>query len=218
MHYSDDDEKHVKVLFFSGGKDSFLAIRAVLRSAEKARRKICLILLTTFDATSRVIAHQDMHIDTIIKQASHMNLPLIGVPVIRASKESYVSRINRALDLIANYCGGRKRILSLVFGDLFLDHIRSWREKEMKQLGCILEFPLWKVPYELLLDDLKLSGIDVVLSASTRNGIQVGDKFDHDFLKRIKSSDSSIDLFGENGEFHTIAKVWVVSKQQALGT
>ena len=48
------------------------------------------------------------------------------------------------------------------------------------------------------------------------DGIEVGDHFDDAFAEKIEKL-NSIDLFGENGEYHTIAKVWTVSRQQALG-
>ena len=50
------ESKEVRVLFFSGGKDSFLTIRALLRQGNKS---LGLVLLTTFDAPSRIIAHQE---------------------------------------------------------------------------------------------------------------------------------------------------------------
>mmetsp|Transcript_20711 Transcript_20711/g.26767 ORF Transcript_20711/g.26767 Transcript_20711/m.26767 type:complete len:169 (+) Transcript_20711:210-716(+) len=167
--------------------------------------------MTTFDSSSRIIAHQDIHINILIEQATHLNIPLVGVPVIRASKESYASRISRALYLIAKRCGGRNNISTLVFGDLYLEHIRSWREKELAILGCQLQFPLRKVGYDELTKDLKESGIEVVLAATTVDGLEVGDHFDDTFAEKIKNL-NNIDLFGENGEHHTIARVWTVSR------
>ena len=216
--FSASHDVDVKVLFFSGGKDSFLTIRALMKSyrEESKKKKLFLILLTTFDSTSRFIAHQDIHIDTVIRQATHLNIPLIGVPVIRASSESYVSRINRALDLIAKKVNGRTNITSLVFGDLHLDHIRSWRENELRQLGHELEYPLWKVSFDYLKEDLNASGIQCIVSSSTVDGIKVGEIFDEKFIQKIQSL-GGVDLFGENGEFHTCAEVWMASRTQALG-
>ena len=216
--YSASDDFDVKILFFSGGKDSFLTIRAMMKSyrEQSKKNKLFLILLTTFDSTSRFIAHQDIHIDTVIRQATHLNIPLIGVPVIRASSESYVSRINRALDLIGKKVNGRTNIASLVFGDLHLDHIRSWRENELRQLGHELEYPLWKVSFDYLKEELKASGIQCVVSSSTVDRIKVGEVFNEEFVKKIQSF-GDIDLFGENGEFHSCAKVWVAPREQALG-
>ena len=207
--------REVKVVFFSGGKDSFLAIRSVLKSYKNRKEKVFLILLTTFDATSRIIAHQDIHIDTIIKQATHLNIPLVGVPLIRSSKEPYVSRIKRSLDLIVDKIDG-KNITSLVFGDLYLEEIRNWREKELQVLNYKMEFPLWKVDFDVLIDDLNSSGVKVILSASNTDYIKVDEEFNTEFVKKVKAL-KTIDLFGENGEYHTVVKVWVVPRTKALG-
>ena len=63
------------VLFWSGGKDSFLSYRALLR--ERTRP---VALLTTFDAASRKIAHQELPVALVIRQAEHLGVPLLGVP------------------------------------------------------------------------------------------------------------------------------------------
>lgn len=205
----------VKVLFFSGGKDSFLTIRKLVRQykaiQKEENRAFHLILLTTFDNESRIIAHQEIHIDTVIKQASHLEIPLLAIPLCRASGESYVSRMEKGLDAIRSRITGVK--LTLVFGDLHLDHIRDWREKELSAYP--LEFPLWKTPYVDLIDDLEESQVPVVLSAVTRDGVEEGVVFTRDFMN--KTIEMGLDGFGENGEFHSVAEVWNVSKDQALG-
>lgn len=57
---------HIKVLFFSGGKDSYLTIRRLVkqRLQSNGTDNFHLILLTTYDFETKVIAHQDVHIDT----------------------------------------------------------------------------------------------------------------------------------------------------------
>lgn len=212
---------HILVLFFSGGKDSFLAIRATLRSyissQGKQCNKICLILLTTFDAQSRIIAHQEIDINDVIHQASHLNLPLLGVPMHRASSETYLERISSALDYTATCLGlkGKNDIHKLIFGDLHLDHIRQWRDKELGKLGIDLEYPLWKVPYPDLMEDLLASGVDLVVSASTKDAFAKGQEFNQQLYERAIGEGH--DGFGENGEFHTLVKVWSVSRERSLG-
>jgi diphthamide synthase (EF-2-diphthine--ammonia ligase) len=85
-----------------------------------------------------------------------------------------------------------------VFGDLHLDHVRHWRDTELGKLGIALEYPLWKVPYASLIKDFEESNVEYVLSASTRDGIEVGSVFGRDFSDRIERD--SLDGFGENGE------------------
>ena len=86
----------------------------------------------------------------------------------------------------------------------------------MAILGCQLQFPLWKVGYDELTKDLKESGIEVILAATTVDGLEVGDHFNDALAEKIKNL-NNIDLFGENGEYHTIARFWTVSRHQALG-
>lgn len=227
-------QNNVRVLFFSGGKDSFLTIRALARHSTAAAR-FPLVLLTTFDATSRAVAHQEVPIQQIIQQAQHLQLPLLGVPLHRhhnnSNSLSYVQRIQQALTVIeahvakvtrtAPNSGDTNAIQSLVFGDLHLEHIRKWREE---QLGGLyrLEFPLWKVDYETLAHDLELSGVRCIVSSSTVDNVQIGESYDALFRETLKErgpagSTSTIDLFGENGEFHTLAQVWEVDRNVALG-
>ncbi|GAX21912.1 hypothetical protein FisN_30Hh115 [Fistulifera solaris] len=193
---------NVRVLFFSGGKDSFLTIRALARQAVR----FPLVLLTTFDATSRVVAHQEVSIQQILQQAQHLQLPLLGVPLHLI--EEHVAKVTGTTPADA--------IHSLVFGDLHLKHIRDWRKD---QLGGLyrLEYPLWKVDYATLAQDLELSGVPCIVSSSTVDTVQVGERYDALFRERLKAAGATIDLFGENGEFHTLAQVWEVDWRYALG-
>lgn len=212
-------EGDIKVLFFSGGKDSFLALRALINSYKVGgckEKKLCIILLTTFDAESRVIAHQDLSIDVIIQQAKHLCLPLIGIPMHRKSAERYVDRVALGLNLVVRKTGLERiyQITSLAFGDLHLEHIKQWRETEFLKFGVCLEYPLWKMPYKYLLLDLKKSSVEVVLSATTKEYVEVDEVFNEDMSRRVEIHGG--DAFGENGEFHTVAKVWKVSRDKAL--
>jgi len=220
---NDNNAPKIKVLFFSGGKDSFLTIRALVKQEqqkEASEEKMTLVLLTTFDATSRIIAHQEAHIDIVVQQARHLQIPLVGIPVHRASSESYVTRISRALRLIEAHNNNNNRsIHSLVFGDLHLEHIRGWRDSELGKLNYQLEYPLWKVPYPILMKDLEASTVPCILSAAPNDNhkdvVKVGDTFGRDYARKVEAA--GLDSFGENGEFHTVAQVWKVSREQALG-
>ena len=214
---SKDDAKFL-VLFFSGGKDSFLAIRATIKKySENNAANLCLILLTTFDVKSRIVAHQEIGIDTITRQATHLNIPLLGVPLHRGSSETYVERISSALDVVAKRVelSDKTEITSLIFGDLHLDHIRNWRDEELGKLGIALEYPLWKVPYSELFADLQRSAIEINVSASTKDFVKCGEAYNESLLERARRE--GYDAFGENGEFHTVVKVWSVTRERALG-
>ena len=218
--------QHLCVLFWSGGKDSFLALRATLREQRPPHQADSVVLLTTFDAASRQIDHQDVSVDTVWRQARHLGLPLLGVPMHRGSSQSYVSRIQQALAVLDT-----TRIKSLVFGDLHLQTIRQWREQEMGSLkmGYQLRFPLFGVDYAVLAADLDASRVPCIVSRSTVDRVNVGQVYNEAFRRGLanivttenkdngSSSAASVDIFGENGEFHTVAQVWEVEPHQALG-
>lgn len=220
LYESDADlfsvRKHsnVKVLFFSGGKDSFLTIRALVKQYAKA--PFGLVLLTTFDSKSRMIPHQEVSLEIVLRQAQHLDISLLGVPNHRGSTETYVNRIHKGLDVIESSLGGTNSLSILAFGDLHLDNIRSWRDKNLGRLGYELEYPLWKVAYSDLMTDLEESQVACVVSAVTREGVSVGDVFGKEYSERIAGC--GIDAFGENGEFHTCARVWEVDRERALGS
>ena len=139
------------------------------------------------------------------------------MPLRRASGESYYNRIQKGLDVIrANLPNKDSQITSLVFGDLHLEHIRSWRDKNFGNFDYSLEYPLWKAEYEDLLKDLENSKVPChVTASSNEEEVQVGSLFRRDLYE--KAIRARIDGFGERGEFHSIAKVWEVESQIALG-
>ncbi len=190
----------VDVLFWSGGKDSFLGYRALAREGARP-----VVLLTTFDAASRTIAHQELRVDLVIRQAEHLQAPLLGVPLHPGL--AYEARIAEAVASIP-------AIARFVFGDLHLEHIREWRTGAFRELaesrGASLHFPIWQVPYEALMADLEASGIVCEVSAVTDAALGAlvpGQRFDRQVMSRLPDG---VDRFGENGEFHTLAKVWEV--------
>ncbi len=203
----------IKVLFFSGGKDSFLTIRSLVRQYHQ--ESFGLVLLTTFDATTRKIAHQEIPIDDVIRQAKHLDITLLGVPLRRGSGETYKERIQHGLAVIQKALPVASQIQSLVFGDLHLEHIQEWRNNTLTDLCYQLEYPLWKVPYATLMDDLETSQVPCFVSGSTVDAVPVGTPFDRRFYEQTKPQ--GLDGFGEQGEFHSIAQVWEVSKEKALG-
>jgi iron complex transport system substrate-binding protein len=218
----------VELLFWSGGKDSFLALRALLRAHRDApgdpRRRV--VLLTTFDVDSRVIAHQEVHIEQARRQAAHLGVALLGVPLPRGASGggAYAERIAAALALLRGGAGGGARVLRAAAGDLHLDDIRSWREGLLAGLGLSLSLPLWAHPpgsnYASLAEELRASGVPctvcaVACASAAAPVCAVGDAYD----ARLRSAlaDAGLDAFGENGELHTLARVWEAPPAQALG-
>lgn len=221
----------VYVLFFSGGKDSFLGIRAMVRKYKEQQKKFGLILLTTFDAPSRIVAHQDIPIDHVVKQATYLNISLLGVPLHRGvmHQNYYVNRVQLGLECIQSEIGASKTIKALVFADLHLQHIYQWRNDNIGALGYELMYPLFNMDYKILERDLNASQVPCQITSSnaiiddegntdpSSAVVTVGEYYTDEFRRNLETNHPSIDLFGENGEFHTLAKVWEVPRQVALG-
>lgn len=99
------------------------------------------------------------------------------------------------------------RIKCLAFGDLHLQHLRSWREQTFGA-AFSLKFPVFGVPYDELLSSLWKeiqNGVDIRVSAVSPNfagteGLEVGRVYDRSFIEGLPQG---IDIMGENGEFHT---------------
>ena len=185
------------IVSWSGGKDSYLAVRALQKENQRP-----ILLMTTFDGITQKVAHQEVTLSMIRKQAQALQLPILLIPLY--SQQPYLNRIQQGLALLFQ----KYKIHRLVFGDLHLEHIRSWREKElktlMKEYKFTLHFPLWKIAYNELIRELESTKVRCTISAiadeSCKEVLQIGDIFDETLMIKIPNS---ADKFGENGEFHT---------------
>lgn len=200
LHGSLDDlPDQVDVLFWSGGKDSFCALRSLQRDSVRD-----VVLLTTYNSDSGVVAHQEVGIADVERQAKCIDVPLLAVPVVYGE---YLQCVEKGLNKLRDH---GVELCRLVFGDLHLRHIRSWRDDNLGRLGAELYYPLWDVDYSLLLAELEEADVVVRVSAvdtgaNRTQGITVSDVFDEEFVKRLPEG---VDAFGENGEFHTLVHVW----------
>ena len=99
------------------------------------------------------------------------------------------------------------QIARFVFGDLHLEHIRDWRMEAFRELaaaqGASLHFPLWRAPYEALMDDLEASGVVCEVSAVTeeaRDVVRVGQRFDREMMMRLARANRPVR--GKRGVSH----------------
>jgi len=187
-----DPSCKIALLFWSGGKDSFLALRAVQKEGRFAP-----VLLTTFDPKSRDLPNQGLSIADVAEQAQSLGLPLIGVPL--HANVDYAAQLEPAFDLGPG-------LRHLCFPDLGLEEIRQWREATFAQkpqtAHMKLHFPLWGKDYTQLLDDLSAAGAKCEVSAVADDiaGVTPGQLFNAQFCSNLPES---VDAFGLNGEFRT---------------
>ncbi|MCK0098637.1 DUF5522 domain-containing protein [Qipengyuania sp. S6317L1] len=187
-----DPSQTPAVLFWRGGKDSFLALRSVEREGAFAP-----VLLTTFDPATRTLAGQGLSVADVVDQAQNLGLGLIGVPL--HDGVDYAAQIVPAFDLIPD-------ARHVFFPDLGLEPIRQWREATFagnpETAPMTLHFPLWGEDYNALLADLEASGAKCEVSAVTGSvsGMEVGSPFNAQLCERLPDA---VDAFGLNGEFRT---------------
>lgn len=223
-----DDEVLVDVMFWSGGKDSYLSMLLLEQQHLAAKKEGRLVLLTTFEGSSATgeITHQGLCCRDVMDQAKALGLDLLLVPLPDkngqgVSNVSYKETVEQALvvlkqELISDTLRDKTSSqikLRLVFGDLHLEDIKNWRESTFGGQGgyrCL--FPAFGVDYRVLQDILwsaTESEVKVItISAwtglyndeSTATAVSKGAVYDQQFVARLPPT---IDPMGEKGEFHT---------------
>jgi diphthamide synthase (EF-2-diphthine--ammonia ligase) len=92
----------------------------------------------------------------------------------------------------------------MVFGDLFLEGIRAYREEKLKTAGMTGVFPLWRHETRALAHEMIASGLEARLVCVDPRQLDpgfAGRRFDQTLLDDLPAS---VDPCGENGEFHTV--------------
>ncbi len=182
-------------LCFSGGKDSCLALQELRR---RRRFEVAELVTTVTDAFDRVSMH-GVRRSLLREQARSIGLPLTEVVVPpEPSNVVYEREMGRA------FGGLRERGIRRVgFGDLFLEDLREYRERQLSQAGLECEFPIWHTPTDELARAFIGDGfraVTVCVNLAVLPAPFVGRAFDGDFLGDLPAE---VDPCGENGEFHT---------------
>lgn len=184
-----------KALFcWSGGKDSALALHKVLQEDKYE----VLALLTTLNAQFKRISMHGVREELLEQQVTSIGLPLIKMYVNEGTNSEYEKEMEV---LLLQYKA--KGVTKVIFGDIFLEELRSYREKNLTNIGLTAEFPLWKRDTKELINEflaLKFKTLTCCVNDGYLGKNKVGKEIDSDF---IKSLPESVDPCGENGEYHT---------------
>jgi uncharacterized protein (TIGR00290 family) len=183
------------LIAWSGGKDSAWVLH-VLRGREDVE---VAGLFTTVDQDDGRIAVHAVRGALLEAQAAAAGLPLHRIPIPRpCPNEVYEAALAR-LVLQARAEG----VTHLAFGDLFLEDIRRYRERQFAASGMQLLFPLWGRPTRALAEEMTQAGLRAWITcvdASRAPREWAGRRFDAEFVRRVPQG---VDPCGENGEFHT---------------
>jgi uncharacterized protein (TIGR00290 family) len=183
---------------WSSGKDSAYALQ-VARTAGDVR---VTGLLTTVNAEFDRVAMHGVRRELLQAQADALGLPLHVVELPwPCPNEVYESRMAAAVAVAA--AAGVSR---MIFGDLFLTDIRSYREARLAGTGIEPVFPLWGRPTDALAAEMLDAGLSAVVScvdpAQAPRSL-AGRRFDQELLGDLAAFSPLVDPCGENGEFHT---------------
>jgi len=183
------------VLAWSGGKDSALALYHLRR----APRYDVAGLLTTITRDYDRISMHGVRTCLLEQQARNAGIPLTKVFIsARSSNQEYAAAMTTALNQLK--AQGVKRV---AFGDIFLQDVRDYREKNLALAGMTALFPLWgENPKRLVEEFLKLGfkAIVTCVDGKVLDRRFAGNILDRRFLEDLPPA---VDRAGENGEFHS---------------
>jgi diphthamide synthase (EF-2-diphthine--ammonia ligase) len=97
----------------------------------------------------------------------------------------------------------REHVNAIAFGDLFLQDVRAYRERQLAPTGLEPLFPLWEIPTDQLARDMISGGLRARLACVDTKQLPAtfaGREFDDALLRDLSIS---VDPCGERGEFHT---------------
>jgi uncharacterized protein (TIGR00290 family) len=180
---------------WSGGKDSCLALYEL---GQEGRHRAAALLTTVTRDYDRISMHGVRRV-LLERQAESLGLPLRQVLISKgATNEEYEREMAAAL---SEY---RERgVDAVVFGDLFLEDVRAYREQFLARHGMRGLYPVWMRDTGEFVRRFIALGFKAVVtcvSGEALDGSFAGRVIDEEFLASLPPG---VDPCGENGEFHS---------------
>jgi uncharacterized protein (TIGR00290 family) len=183
------------LIAWSSGKDSAWALHEVQRAGDY---EVVGALTTVTDGFARVSMH-GVREELLQAQLKAAGLAPIVVRIPYPCPNEIYEREMAAAVRAAKARG----VTHIIFGDLFLQDIRAYREKQLAGTGIVPVFPLWLKPTERLAREMIAAGVEAHLAVVDLKKLPAalaGRRFDRDLLDELPAG---ADPCGENGEFHT---------------
>jgi uncharacterized protein (TIGR00290 family) len=183
------------VLAWSGGKDSALALQALLDLNEFS---IVSLLTTITEEHDRVSMH-GVRSALLESQAEALGLPLDIIRLSgKASNQDYGRAMGEAMTRWK-----KRGVTAVAFGDIHLQDVRTYREENLRGAGLEAVFPLWGREPNVLMRyflDLGFRAVVTCVDTGALDGSFAGRELNAAFLADLPSG---VDPCGENGEFHS---------------
>jgi uncharacterized protein (TIGR00290 family) len=185
------------LLSWSSGKDSAWSLHILRQRAEV----VIVGLVTAFNEAADRVAMHAVRRSLVEAQARAASLPLwpVNLPWPCDNAE-YEARMRKVISEAR-----AQGVTHFAFGDLFLQDIRTYRERQLADTGLTPLFPLWRTPADTpaLARTMLAAGLRAVLTCvdpAQLDGGFVGREFDANLLAELPET---VDRCGERGEFHT---------------
>ena len=188
---------------WSSGKDSAWALHTLRRQPDRYDvRGIFTTVTPHFDR----VAIQATPRAVLRLQAERLALPLYEIPIpYPCPNEAYEAAMSDFIDRVRNL-PPQLSAATFAYGDLFLEDIRAYRERNLADTGIHPIFPIWGADTAALAEQMLAAGLKAVVTAvsptSKLDRSFAGRWFDRAFLNDLPEG---TDPLGENGEFHTCA-------------
>lgn len=172
-----------------------MALHALLQQEDV---RVVALLTTVTEGYERISMH-GVRRELLERQAQSLDLPLHEVRIPpQCVNPVYESRMEEALRIYLDQ--GVRRV---AFGDIFLEDLRAYREKNLARLGMTALFPIWKRDTRELIREFhaqKFRAIAVCIDPKILAPSFAGRELDASFFRDLPPA---ADPCGENGEFHT---------------
>ena len=192
-------------LSWSSGKDSAWTLHTLQQDPDYE----VVALVTTVNEKYKRVAMHGVREQLLQQQADAVGLPLhtLNIPS-PCSNTEYETVMQDFLQIMK-----KNNIEYMAFGDLYLEDIRQYREKQLEGTGITPMFPLWQKPTLPLAKEMIDGGLEATITCVDPSKLPAdfaGRQFNHDF---INSLPDGVDPCGENGEFHSCVNNGPMFKQ-----
>jgi uncharacterized protein (TIGR00290 family) len=180
---------------WSGGKDSALALYHCLKDPELDIR---YLVTTINDAADRISMH-GVRTDLLLRQAEETGIPLYQIRLPEMPGMEEYDTVMRGH--LAHFKS--EGITHSIFGDIFLEDLKNYRDARLAEVGLTGIYPLWKRDTRELIAEFLGLGFGTVIACVQERleefvGLEIGEEL-------IAGLPDGVDVCGENGEFHTFA-------------
>lgn len=182
-------------LNWSSGKDAAYALYLIQKQGEFSVKK----LLTTINSENDRVSMHGLRKELLQKQAESIGIPLQLIELAgTVSMEEYNRLIGKEMLKLRS-----EAFTHSIYGDIFLEDLKAYREKQLQKVGLTAVFPLWKKKTGKLMEDFVAAGfkaITISINLKVLDKSFCGRIIDSNFIAELPPE---VDPAGENGEFHS---------------